>query len=249
MFQALKFLLLVLFLASTPIALYAVYFLEMDRIYCAIANSYAFSIAMIGLYVYPFVISDAKYNNSMTQRIHNATMNWIIWLSVFTEIVFQIPHNLCVKQLHAIQGSAIEWPFYSYGLCDSRWNNYHDGTHLNFEVELINYNDAILGIFVLLSYLYYKNSNMNYQSTIIFVLTVIFRDATLFRETVEYMWDHHHKDYIYTTTDEVYRIHGIVCLWLVNGIWLIAPIVSLFWGYNMIMPFMTHHAVKTKKER
>jgi hypothetical protein len=168
-------------------------------------------------------------------RIRTATINWIIWLSVFTEIIFQIPHNIFVKQLHDIKGSVIEWPFYSYGLSDSRWDDYQEGTGLVPEVWLINYNDAGLGLLVLLALLYHqsnKNTPRAVMSKVLFILVVIFRDATLWRETVEYMFDHHRKGYPYTTEDPTYRWHAIAILWIVNGVWLIAPISSVVWAYN-----------------
>lgn len=224
--------LLVFFFASTPITQYFV-LLGKDRMTCAIANGYAFSIPMVLMYIYPYFQS-----RPMSERIKAATINWVIWLSVFTEIIFQIPHNLFVKQLNDIKGSSIEWPFYSYGLSDSRWDNYHNGDGLAPEVWLINANDAFLGIIVLTAMLYYKANKSSLQngpaSKVIFVLVVIFRDATLWRETVEYMFDHHRKGYPYTTVDPVYRSHAIAILWIVNGVWLIAPIVSIVWGFNEI---------------
>ena len=36
-------------------------------------------------------------------------------LTCFTEIVFQIPHNLLVRQLHEWKGTILEYPFYVYG--------------------------------------------------------------------------------------------------------------------------------------
>ena len=55
-----------------------------------------------------------------------------------------------------------------------------------------------------------------------------------FLETVEYFYDHHTKGYPHTTDDPTYRIHAIACLWLVNILWLLAPLVSLVWGYQKI---------------
>jgi hypothetical protein len=222
------------FFMSTPVAVVAHYVYNIDRAQCAIWNSYGFSTAMIAMYIYPFLIPLSK-EYTLNHRIHKATMNWIIWLSVFTEVVFQIPHNLFVKQLHAAKGTPLEWPFYSYGLSDFRWNNYHDGTGLSPEVWLINWNDAGLGLVVLATLLFYYGSKKNTQSTIALVLATLFRDATLWRETVEYMWDHHRKDYPLTTQDPEYRPHAVLLLWLVNGIWLVAPIVTVWWAYNQIM--------------
>ena len=234
--DTLKLFFLSVFFLSTPVAVYCVYVLGHDKQQAAIANSYAFSLAMILLYTYPFLWPLPTTSIPLSQRVHKATMNWVIWLSVLTEIVFQIPHNLCTEQLQRVKGTALEWPFYSYGLSDSRWDNYHDGSGLVEEVWLINLNDAVLGFIVALCYYRYKSckNDRKVSSSVIFGLVVLFRDATLWRETVEYMWDHHRKGYPYTTRDEVYRLHAIICLWLVNVIWLIAPCVSIIWVYNTI---------------
>ena len=265
---------LILFLASTPIAVLCAHIYEHDHFLCAIVNSYAFSVGMIGLYAYPFFDTRLKLDG----RIHKATMNWILWLSVFTEIVFQIPHNLLVKQLYEVRGSALEWPFFSYGLSDSRWNDYHHGTGLAPEVWLINLNDAGLGIVVAIALFCYKYQIRSRDSrrsalavgsgnggcgdaddscpcvlpgrfnwAIVLALVTVFRDATLWRETVEYMWDHHRKGYPFTTTDPIYRPHAIAILWLVNIVWLIAPISTIFWAHNCIMKCITAATHQTKK--
>jgi hypothetical protein len=231
-----KLFLLSIFLLSSPITVYCVYVLGYDRQLCAIANSYAFSIAMICLYVYPFIIGCTSW----VARVNKAQMNWIVWLSVFTEIIFQIPHNLFVPQLNAVKGTSIEWPFYTYGLCDSRWDGYHEGVGLAPEVWLINVNDAVLGVAVALLFIFaeYKKRNCNAEqsrkASIMLGLVVLFRDATLWRETVEYLWDHHRKNYPYTTNSLEYRPHAIILLWLVNIIWLVAPCVTILWVYNLI---------------
>jgi hypothetical protein len=157
-----------------------------------------------------------------------------------------------VRYLHDLKGSAIEWPFYSYGLSDSRWNDYSatgvsERVGLEPVVWLINCNDAILGILVLTALLYYrwcKKTPRESMSRVILVLCVVFRDATLWRETVEYMFDHHTKGYPYTTNDSVYRVHAIALLWIVNGVWLIAPVTSLVWGYNEIESMLKGSVVK-----
>lgn len=237
-----------IFFLSTPAAVIATYWFNVDRIKCAILNSYGFSSAMIAMYLYPFIVPTASPGYDLKNRIHKATMNWIIWLSVFTEVVFQIPHNLFVKNLDVAKGTPLEWPFYSYGLSDSRWSNYHNGTGLSPEVWLINWNDAGLGILVLIALVYYYTHQKNVKSTVALVLITLFRDATLWRETVEYMWDHHRKSYHLTTQDSVYRHHAILLLWLVNGIWLIAPVVTILWSYYQIMDIANLQLTKDKKK-
>lgn len=238
MMDHLRMLFLAIFLLSTPVAVFCAFQLGYDKSYCAIANSYAFSLAMDMLYLYPLLNPFSK--QSLSERVNKATMHWILFLTVFTEVVFQIPHNIMVAQLQSVKGSSAEWPFYTYGFSDSRWNNYHEGTGLAPEVWLINWNDALLGIAVLFALIYrYKfnanSSRNNTSATVILVLLVVFRDATLWRETVEYMWDHHRKSYPFSTDDLMYRPHAIACLWTVNGLWLIAPLISLKWAYDQIM--------------
>ena len=229
------FFLSLLFL-STPVAVIAHFVYNVDRNYCSIANSYGFSIALISLYLYPFIVP--LKDCTLSSRINKATMNWIIWLTVFTEIIFQIPHNVFVKQLHDNRGTPIEWPFHSYGLSDSRWNNYHDGAGLANEVWLINWNDGVLGLLVFAALVMFYVQKKSAQSTTILALVTLFRDATLWRETVEYMWDHHRQAYPHTTRDPVYRPHAILLLWLVNGVWLVAPITTALWAYSQIIAWV-----------
>lgn len=178
-------------------------------------------------------------------------MNWIVWLSVFTEIVFQIPHNLLVRQLQEHKGTAFEWPFYTYGLSDSRWNDYHGGDGLAPEVWLINLNDGCLGLLVavfFMAFRQYESEDGKMKAKVLLCLAVLFRDATLWRETVEYFWDHHRKHYPYTTTDAAFRCHAIACLWLVNLIWLVAPFVTIFWTYNTVKEVIAEKSCTNRAE-
>jgi hypothetical protein len=92
-------------------------------------------------------------------------------------------------------------PFYSYGLSDSRWSEYNNGEGLDPAVWLINCNDGGLGVLVLLALLYQRttstgtSTSTKVAATLAFLLVTLFRDATLWRETVEYMWDHHRLGY------------------------------------------------------
>ena len=118
-----------IFLLSTPIAALAVFYFEQDRQLWAIINSYGFSIGYNLLYAYPLVVPLSPFTwFGFKQRVHKAQMNWIIWLSVFTQICFQIPHNIFVAQLHHLRGSLVEWPFFAYGFSDSRWSDYNAGS-------------------------------------------------------------------------------------------------------------------------
>ena len=242
---------LTLFLFSSPICaaigfgyIRAPY--GMSRAQVAVANSYLFSAGMILLYALPFLQRSSKKALTMRNRVHSATMEWIVWLSVFTEIAFQIPHNLFPSLLEAHKGSLAEWPFYAYGLSDERWSNYNGGTGLDFDVWLINANDAILGLIVLAALVLQGGSGRTPSPFL--VIATLFRDATLWRETVEYMSMHHRSGYALTTRDPQLRGHAIACLWLVNGIWLVAPLITAAWAYDCMQ--QSHgeiRATETKK--
>ena len=102
----------------------------------------------------------------------------------------------------------MEWPFYSYGLSDARWNGYGRGEGIAPEVWLINWNDGCLGVLVAMAAVYHNTHGggragrcggstgaradssggdgaSSNASLIVLVLIVLFRDATLWRETVE----------------------------------------------------------------
>jgi hypothetical protein len=100
---------------------YAVFYLGLDRDNVAIWNTYGFSLGMIGLYLAPLLCM-----HDWTNALHRATINWI-YLSCFTEVAFQIPHNLFPGPLHRNRGSMLEWPFAAYGVCDGRWKTYKVG--------------------------------------------------------------------------------------------------------------------------
>jgi len=221
---------LLLFLGSTPIAMFFVFVLGQDRHFWAIANNYGFTFGMNLLFIYPFVLPSY---GSFSKRVNTAIMNWIIWVTLFTQIIFQIPHNLFVSTLHQMRGTVVEWPFWSYGLSDSRWSNYHDGKGLAEEVWFINWNDAGLGLLVLFAFLYFRYSHTR-SSYILFILVTLFRDATLWRETVEYMIQHHQLGYPLTIHDDTWRKHAIAGLWLINFAWLIAPLVTVIWAYQQL---------------
>ena len=217
---------LLLFLAATPLSVVAVYLLGQDRNLWAIVNMYGFSLAYDAAYLVPL----------LSGRLHVATGVWVLWMSVFTEVVFQIPHNLCVGLLHAAKGTVAEWPFFAYGLSDARWSQYThtNGTGLAPAVWLINVNDATLGLAVLAAAVAHWRRPACAKRRLAVVLAVVFRDATLWRETVEYMWDHHRGGYPHTTTDPAHRPHAVACLWLVNIVWLVAPLTSVVWAWGQV---------------
>ena len=81
----------------------------------------------------------------------------------------------------------------------TRWSSYvrsnasHDAPAvfgLDAAVTLINWNDAGLGVLVLMTYVLWRRW-LCVRTRVAFYLLLLFRDATLWRETVEYMWDHH----------------------------------------------------------
>ena len=103
--------------------------------------------------------------------------------------------------------SPLLWPFYAYGLSDDRWSacthiDARGGTRpgLAPEVWLINANDATLGALVLAAYVWRRRAVGERDATAALALLVVFRDATLLRETVEYLFlQHHAAGYPYTT--------------------------------------------------
>jgi hypothetical protein len=244
-----ELLFLVIFLGSTPVSAFAVYALgSVHREWWAIANTYGFAGAYCLLYLWP-LLSPARGAASLAERVDAATHNWIVWLSCFTQIAFQIPHNLCTATLASSRGSLLEWPFYAYGLSDARWAAYTtrwpDGRTIGLppEVWLINVNDASFGAVVLWAFVRARSHSMaphsmaSHKARILLALVLMWRDATLFRETVEYlMLQHHGTGYIHTVTgDSSLRPHAIVCLWLINGLWLVCPVLSALWAWNVIM--------------
>lgn len=226
---------LVFFFCSTPLSLAALHLeLAADKILCALANGYGFSIGYVILYLGALLLPT---RNSVSQgrqgswrdRLHVAHLWWIYVLTIFTQIVFQIPHNLLSAWLQKNQGSILEWPFFSYGLCDARWSDYHGADRVGLvpAVWLINLNDAGLGVVCLLALLFADQTST--------VLLLLFRDATLFRETVEYLWEHHRLGYPYTIQEPVWaRPHAIAILWIINFLWLVAPLLGVVWAHDQL---------------
>eukprot|EP01090_Pellita_catalonica_P014970 TRINITY_DN3932_c0_g1_i1.p2 TRINITY_DN3932_c0_g1~~TRINITY_DN3932_c0_g1_i1.p2 ORF type:complete len:114 (+),score=5.72 TRINITY_DN3932_c0_g1_i1:278-619(+) len=103
---------------------------------------------------------------------------------------------------------------------------------------MINANDVTLGIILtaLIFYSRYRRGSFSAASPAVIVLTV-FRDATLWRETVEYLWEHHRLNYPFTTMDPFLRPHAIANLWLVNIIWIIGPVGTIFWAVDQIQDY------------
>jgi hypothetical protein len=226
---------LLVFFGSTPMSL-AVLHLQSgaDKIVCALANGYGFSMGYVMLYLGALLLST---RNSSTQgrrgswrdRLHVAHLWWVYLLTIFTQIVFQMPHNLLPTWLHEHKGCVIEWPFFSYGLSDQRWSDYHAGASVGLDPAawLINVNDAGLGVLCLLAILFADRTSA--------VLLLLFRDATLFRETVEYMWDHHRLGYPHTIQEPAWaRPHAIAILWIVNFLWLVAPLLGVVWAHDQL---------------
>merc|ERR1712083_82915 len=110
-------------------------------------------------------------------------------------------------------------------------------------VQLINWNDGLLGAMVGAAFAYDLWQGRRGRACpgprLVLVILLIFRDATLFRETVEYFYFHHRTGYADTVgglkcthpiSDLALRPHGIANLWTVNVIWLIAPCLSMIWA-------------------
>ena len=110
----------------------------------------------------------------------------------------------------------------------------HDGDDRGLppEVWLINWNDGLLGVVVALLLVQQARRPNSPSWRLLFVLALLLRDGTLFRETVEYLFlQHHMAGYPHSTADPQLRPHAIVCLWLVNGLWLVAPLLSFAWAF------------------
>lgn len=228
---------------STPIAGVAVYCFDFDRDLAAICNSYAFSASFWGLYLSPLISPLILGAPSFKERLLLSQKNWILYLTCFTEIFIQLGHSLSCRFLYGARGQPPEWAFFAYSLSDKRWRDYSpDEGHtfgLPIEVDVINWNDGLLGAAVLLIWLWaYRRPSP--QSTGVLALAVVFRDATLWRETMEYMLQHHVGNYPHTTTDIALRPHAIGLLWAINGLWLIAPLISLLWAFQLlVLPSMS----------
>jgi len=172
-------------LASTPVALILAFVYDYPKEWCAIANSYAFSTAFMELYLGPLMSPLVTGNPCWGNRLALAMDNWILYLTCFTELI-QIVHSLTPQALHTHLGQPQEWAFYFYSLSDKRWRDYTlDGkTLLPFEADLINWNDSILGA-LRLALRAWAKTNSSRQSQSCLAVGVLFRDSTLWRETVE----------------------------------------------------------------
>ena len=88
------------FLLSTPAAAYFTYVQGYPKETAAIYNSYAFSLGYLFLWLLPLVAGAGAWK----ERVNRATSHWIIWMSCFTQLSFQIPHNLATPFLYRNKG-------------------------------------------------------------------------------------------------------------------------------------------------
>jgi hypothetical protein len=249
---------LLLFLASTPLSVLAVYGLGGERRSWALINGYGFAIGYSGVVLAPLLLPRRAASGAaptLSTRLDAAVRAWIVVPSCFTQITFQPLHSLLPGWLSTHRGSVAEWPFFSYGLSDARWDSYdapgaYSTPGLAREVLLINMNDAALGFLVLLAYACERRAARAAAETrgarratgaapaagptVLLVLCVVFRDATLLRETVEYMLEHHWNGYPHTVDDPALRPHALAVLWLVNWMWLVLPLLSPVWGWQQL---------------
>jgi hypothetical protein len=244
---------LAIFLAATPLACVAVYGFGADRAAAALCNGCAFSAAFWLLFLSPLVnpfvvVTPRAAGSAFRARLRLATENWILWLTCFTQIAIQIPHNLFPAFLHRHRGGVVEWAFFAYGLSDRRWSEYTPDGGKTFaladEVQLINWNDGLLGIVVLLAFLHWRSSNTTKKkgnntgyskgASVALALAVVFRDATLWRETVEYLGQHYYSSHAFTTDDPAHRTVAIYLVYAINGLWIIAPMLSPLWAWHLI---------------
>ena len=147
---------------------------------------------------------------------------------------------------------------------DSRWNEYNNGKGLSYYVHSFNIVDGAGGILLLIIslYLWYAKKSLNTQQqknaigngNIVYILVLLFRDACLWRETVEYMMDQHLNDYPFTISQPTYlRKHAIFALWSVNFMWLTVPLFTVVWTFQQITHFVqqagTANSGKNGKKR
>ena len=224
---------------STPVSVYLVHYggwvgAAADphlRTVIALANGYAFSSALFFLWLYP--ISGWPGCGTWRERARMATRHWLWFLSGFTVVFFQSLHSWGTQLLFEQKGGPLEWPFESYSLSDSRWRDYGLGAGLPPYVHYINVNDVCLSVLVLIALItrYMQCGSFSKLSPWLLCIA-LFRDTTVFRETVEYLWEHHANGYPYTIADPLYRPHAIAILYLVNICWIIAPLLTLWVAYD-----------------
>eukprot|EP01128_Nolandella_sp_AFSM9_P006841 TRINITY_DN3600_c0_g1_i1.p1 TRINITY_DN3600_c0_g1~~TRINITY_DN3600_c0_g1_i1.p1 ORF type:complete len:260 (-),score=36.10 TRINITY_DN3600_c0_g1_i1:175-933(-) len=226
------FLSLALLLLSTPLSCYYVYVQGELREDFAVANAYTVALGMLGLYLAPLLTVFERV--SFKKRLHAATLNWAA-ISTSLALLVQLPHILGARFLDSVRGSMWEWPFFVYGTCDSRWSDYRDGYGLVPTVSLINLNSVMFALALIVAY-WYKTSKgyATFRSSVPFILVLVFRDATLFRQTLEYLWLHHRLEYPFTTSEVLYRVDSIIALWGLNLLSLVAPVFTLLWAYQRI---------------
>ena len=223
-----------------------------DSLCFSVYSGIAAGIGISGLYFYPWIL----LNKPISERLKIATMNWIS-LSVFEELVFQIPHNALLSLIYEYQGpysEYIKYVFFAYGLADSRWNDFNPENYfgLPWGVWTKNLLEGAGGFAILVTFLYQKFANQKTTSDVIkslpFLLVVLFRDAMLFRQNFSYLTDQHMENYIYSLSHEFgYRNESIAVLYLINAIWSIAPVTTAIWVFSTIEERIT--TMKNKQDQ
>jgi len=214
-------------LFSTPLVALFVFQLQVAKEleWWMTLNSYCFSTAMVMLWVYPFVWPGC---GSFYERALMATRHWHWYLGGLVVVAFQSLHNWGAPLLHAHRGRPLNWSFEAYALSDSRWIDYNDGRGLDDYVFAINCNDVGLASLTLLFTVIARIRLGSWTAFSPLVTAMaLFRDATMWRETVEYLWSQHVEGYPYSTNGP-YRMHGIANLWLVNIIWIVGPMLNVW---------------------
>lgn len=146
------------------------------------------------------------------------------------------------------------------GYSDSRWNEYNDGNGLSYYVHFFNVVDGGGGIILLLisAYLLYVKTfvNKKYQKNglingnVLYILVLLFRDACLWRETIDYMFDQHLNEYPFTLSEPKYlRNHAIIALWSVNLMWLVVPPFTVVWAFQQFTSLLKEKQINVGKKR
>jgi hypothetical protein len=180
------YVLLAILCLSSPITSYIVRVahIGVDVEWWMVLNSYLFSSAMTLMWVYPFVWPGC---GSFRNRLRMATQHWHWVLGSVVVAVFQSIHNFAVPVLHANVGTPINWPFEAYSLSDDRWDDYNEGNGIAHDmIWYINCNDVFWATssLVAMAYARYQLGSWTAFSPLVTVVA-LFRDATVWRETVE----------------------------------------------------------------
>lgn len=140
---------LCLIFLSTPLSLWFVYNDGEPPLEFGVANLYSLSIGSLLLFIFPLL---SPFSTPFFSRLHSSTKNWI-FLSLLSCFIFYIPITL-LNYLYISADNMIEststsvsngcgydnlmvdgnlgswwtWPFFVFGIVDTRWNIFQKGS-------------------------------------------------------------------------------------------------------------------------